>query len=40
VRTFQRNQGLKADGKAGLQTLIALSTVLKQPGTPSLRNGA
>jgi general secretion pathway protein A len=39
VRTFQREQGLKADGKAGLQTLIALSTVLNQAGTPLLRNG-
>jgi general secretion pathway protein A len=39
VRTFQRGQGLKADGKAGLHTLIALSTVLNQTGTPLLRHG-
>jgi len=39
VRTFQRNQGLKADGKVGVQTLIALSTVLNESDSPSLRNG-
>jgi general secretion pathway protein A len=39
VRAFQRNQGLKADGKAGVQTLIALSTVLNDSGSPTLRNG-
>jgi general secretion pathway protein A len=39
VRAFQRSHGLKADGKAGVQTLIALDTVLAQPGTPLLRNG-
>jgi len=33
VRTFQRNQGLKADGKVGVQTLIALSTVLNESGS-------
>jgi general secretion pathway protein A len=39
VRNFQRDRGLKADGKAGVRTLIALATVLSQPGTPVLRNG-
>jgi general secretion pathway protein A len=37
VRLFQRNHGLKADGKAGVQTLIALDTVAGDPGSPTLR---
>ena len=39
VRTFQRERGLRADGKAGVRTLIALATALSPPGTPVLRNG-
>jgi general secretion pathway protein A len=36
VRVFQRHHGLKADGKAGLQTLIALDTVAGDPQAPTL----
>ena len=39
VRTFQRDRGLRADGKAGVRTLIALAAVLGEPQTPVLRNG-
>jgi general secretion pathway protein A len=39
VRTFQRDRGLRADGKAGVRTLIALAAVLGEPKTPVLRNG-
>jgi general secretion pathway protein A len=39
VRAFQRQQGLLADGKAGLRTLIALDTALGGADTPLLRNG-
>ncbi len=39
VRNFQRTSQLKADGKAGLQTLIALNSALSLPGTPYLKDG-
>ncbi len=39
VRNFQRTSQLKADGKAGLQTLIALNSALALPGTPYLKDG-
>ncbi len=39
VRTFQRERGLRADGKAGVRTLIALASVLGEPPAPVLRNG-
>jgi general secretion pathway protein A len=39
VRAFQRERGLRADGKVGLRTLIALDTALGRSDTPLLRSG-
>lgn len=38
VERFQRNQGLKADGVAGPETLIHLNTATKRPGVPLLQD--
>ncbi|NNF18119.1 MAG: AAA family ATPase [Gammaproteobacteria bacterium] len=38
VMQFQRRHHLEADGKAGVQTLIALNTALEVAGTPVLKD--
>jgi general secretion pathway protein A len=38
VKQFQRRHQLEADGKPGVQTLIALNTALAVPGTPLLHD--
>ncbi len=40
VQTFQRSQGLLADGVVGSHTLIHLNTLSGQPGIPRLRQPA
>jgi general secretion pathway protein A len=37
VRHFQNSRGLSPDGTAGVRTLIALSDLLRAPGTPLLK---
>ena len=39
VRQFQRERRLEVDGKAGVQTMIALNSALNVPGTPFLHGG-
>ncbi len=39
VQQFQRERRLTVDGKAGVQTMIALNSALSVPGTPTLNGG-
>ena len=37
VKMFQRENGLRVDGIAGVRTLVKLQSMLVEPGTPLLQ---